>query len=198
MSNLRISRGTGQRRPTPRLNACRLSRRIRRSCPDPGRGRAGQAATRERLLPALGRPTENELPGALRCAFGELQAAMTRIVPVGNETRVRASVQKMSPADASGHAFTIVKLYLGSRAPRAGRAAEGGVAAPPKAPALPDRPPVRTSPSAAVHATAIKVIAPVDGIIVRGICARRLDILLAAHRSLGSFRPAASRRSRSS
>ena len=37
---------------------------------------------------------------------------MTRIAPVGNETRIRASVQKMSPAEASGHAFTIVKLYV--------------------------------------------------------------------------------------
>jgi hypothetical protein len=37
---------------------------------------------------------------------------MTRIAPVGNETRVRASVQKMSPDEAAGHAATIVRLYV--------------------------------------------------------------------------------------
>jgi hypothetical protein len=56
--------------------------------------------------------TEAELPPALRREFGELQAAMSRIAPVGNETRVRASVQKMSPDQAAGHAATIVKLYV--------------------------------------------------------------------------------------
>ena len=75
----------------------------------------GDGPVKQRLATAyseyLADLTENELPGALRCAFGELQAAMTRIAPVGKETRVRASVQKMSPAEASGHAFTIVKLY---------------------------------------------------------------------------------------
>jgi hypothetical protein len=53
-----------------------------------------------------------ELPDALRRDFGELQAAMSRIAPAGNETRIRASVQKMSPAEAASHAATIVKLYV--------------------------------------------------------------------------------------
>jgi hypothetical protein len=53
-----------------------------------------------------------ELPAALRREFGELQAAMSRVAPVGSETRVRASVQKMSPGEAAGHAATIVKLYV--------------------------------------------------------------------------------------
>lgn len=56
--------------------------------------------------------TDAELPAALRREFGELQAAMTRIAPVGSETRVRASVQKMSPDEAAAHAATIVKLYV--------------------------------------------------------------------------------------
>jgi len=56
--------------------------------------------------------TDTELPPALRRDFGELQAAMSRIAPVGSETRVRASVQKMSPDEAAGHAATIVKLYV--------------------------------------------------------------------------------------
>jgi hypothetical protein len=53
-----------------------------------------------------------DLPAALRREFGELQAAMNRMAPAGSETRVRASVQKMSPAEATGHAATIVKLYV--------------------------------------------------------------------------------------
>ena len=52
-----------------------------------------------------------ELPAALRGEFAELEAALTRVEPAGTETRVRASVQKMSPVEASGHAGTIVKLY---------------------------------------------------------------------------------------
>jgi hypothetical protein len=56
--------------------------------------------------------TDSELPGGLRRDFAALLAAMTRVTPVGNETRVRASVQKMSPAEAHEHAATIVKLYV--------------------------------------------------------------------------------------
>jgi hypothetical protein len=55
---------------------------------------------------------ETEFPAALRRDFGELQLALSRIAPVGNETRVRASVQKMSPDEAGNHAATIVKLYV--------------------------------------------------------------------------------------
>jgi hypothetical protein len=53
-----------------------------------------------------------DFPAGLRCEFAELQAAMTRVNPVGKETRVRASVQKMSPAEAAAHAARIVKLYV--------------------------------------------------------------------------------------
>jgi hypothetical protein len=53
-----------------------------------------------------------ELPTGLRRDFGDLQAAMSRIAPVGNESRVRASVQKMSPDQAATHAATIVRLYV--------------------------------------------------------------------------------------
>jgi len=55
---------------------------------------------------------DSEFPAALRRDFGELQAALNRIKPVGNETRVRASVQKMSPDEAASHAATIVKIYV--------------------------------------------------------------------------------------
>jgi hypothetical protein len=76
----------------------------------------GDGPVKQRLATAysshLADLTEAELPPALRREFGELQAAMNRVAPVGNETRVRASVQKMSPNDAAGHAATIVKLYV--------------------------------------------------------------------------------------
>ncbi|HZF30466.1 MAG TPA: hypothetical protein VE907_15220 [Gammaproteobacteria bacterium] len=53
-----------------------------------------------------------ELPAGVRREFSDLEAALSRIAPVGNETRVRANVQKMSPAEAGDHASTIVKLYV--------------------------------------------------------------------------------------
>jgi hypothetical protein len=53
-----------------------------------------------------------DLPAALRREFAELQSALTRIAPCGSETRVRASVQKMSAKEAAGHAATILKLYV--------------------------------------------------------------------------------------
>jgi hypothetical protein len=53
-----------------------------------------------------------DLPPAVRHEFGDLTAALTRIAPAGNETRVRANVQKMSPSEAGEHAITIVKLYV--------------------------------------------------------------------------------------
>lgn len=55
---------------------------------------------------------EAEFPPGLRREFADLQAAMTRIAPVGSESRVRASVQKMSPDEAASHAAAIVKLYV--------------------------------------------------------------------------------------
>jgi hypothetical protein len=54
---------------------------------------------------------EADLPPALREEFAGLQAAVSRVEPVGIESRVRASVQKMSASEAVGHAATIVKLY---------------------------------------------------------------------------------------
>ena len=55
---------------------------------------------------------EADLPPPLRREFAELQAAISRVAPAGHETRVRASVQKMSPHEASAHAATILRLYL--------------------------------------------------------------------------------------
>ena len=54
---------------------------------------------------------DGEFPIHLRREFTDLQAALNRIAPMGNETRVRASVQKMSVTEAGDHAGTIVRLY---------------------------------------------------------------------------------------
>jgi hypothetical protein len=76
----------------------------------------GDGPVKQRLAQAyashLADLSDGDLPGPLRREFAELQAAMTRIAPVGSESRVRASVQKMSAADAAGHAGTILKLYV--------------------------------------------------------------------------------------
>jgi hypothetical protein len=55
---------------------------------------------------------EADLPPPLRREFADLHTATSRVAPAGHETRVRASVQKMSASEASGHAATIVKLYV--------------------------------------------------------------------------------------
>jgi len=55
---------------------------------------------------------DTEFPVGLRREFTDLQSALHRIQPAGKETRVRASVQKMSPGEAGGYADTIVKLYV--------------------------------------------------------------------------------------
>ncbi|HEY9181900.1 MAG TPA: hypothetical protein VIQ99_01795, partial [Gammaproteobacteria bacterium] len=59
-----------------------------------------------------GEVADVDLPAGLRREFGDLQSALSRIAPVGTETRVRASVQKMSPEEAHQHAATIVRLYV--------------------------------------------------------------------------------------
>jgi hypothetical protein len=76
----------------------------------------GDGPIKQRLASAysdhLASVTENELPPASRLEFAELQAALTRVAPIGNEPLVRASVQKMSPEEASRHAATILKIYI--------------------------------------------------------------------------------------
>jgi hypothetical protein len=53
-----------------------------------------------------------ELPVGLRNSFSELQAALNRLKPVGNEDRVKANIRKMSAHEASDLANAIVRLYL--------------------------------------------------------------------------------------
>jgi hypothetical protein len=74
----------------------------------------GDGAIKQRLLHAfadhLADLDEAELPVGVRREFAELHAALNRINPVGNETRVHASVKKMSSSEAAHHAGTIVRL----------------------------------------------------------------------------------------
>lgn len=52
------------------------------------------------------------LPAGLRREFSDLESALSRIAPVGSESRVRANVQKMSASEAGQYATIIVKLYV--------------------------------------------------------------------------------------
>lgn len=76
----------------------------------------GDGPVKQRLATAYGQYlaelSEADLPAVLRREFGELQAVMTRVAPMGTESRTRASVQKMSADEAVGHAATILKLYV--------------------------------------------------------------------------------------
>jgi hypothetical protein len=76
----------------------------------------GDGPVKQRLATAfarhLGDLVDSEFPAGLRRDFADLQLAMNRIAPVGSESRVRASVQKMSPSEAATYAATIVKLYV--------------------------------------------------------------------------------------
>ena len=55
------------------------------------------------------RQVELQIPG--KSQLSELHAAMHSVAPAGRLSPVTASVQKMSPAEASGHARTILRLY---------------------------------------------------------------------------------------
>ncbi len=76
----------------------------------------GDGPVKQRLAGAysefLADLTAVDLPPALQRDFAALQEAMTRVAPAGSESRVRASVQKMSPKEAAGHAATVLKLYV--------------------------------------------------------------------------------------
>ena len=75
----------------------------------------GDGPVKQRLIRAFGDHLGDldgaDLPPALRPGFSELQAALSCRAPVGTESRVQASVHKMSAAEARDHAGTIVELY---------------------------------------------------------------------------------------
>lgn len=54
---------------------------------------------------------EEDPPISVKNSLSELHAVMHRVSPMGKETCVRATVQKMSPVEAAQHAETIVKIY---------------------------------------------------------------------------------------
>jgi len=55
---------------------------------------------------------EVEIPVSAGGALNELHEALHRVAPSGNETPVKASVQKMSTGEAAWHAGTILRLYV--------------------------------------------------------------------------------------
>jgi hypothetical protein len=75
----------------------------------------GEGPVKQRLAKAYSDHLEDlqglELPLTDNGTFAELHAALHRVAPVGKETCVKASVQKMSSSEAQGHAETIVRLY---------------------------------------------------------------------------------------
>lgn len=68
----------------------------------------------------LGRAFENhlvgldeaELPPGVRDEFARLHKALHQIKPVGPQSRVSATIQKMSTADAARHAVAIFSMHL--------------------------------------------------------------------------------------
>jgi hypothetical protein len=75
----------------------------------------GDGPVKQRLIRAfgeyLGDVGDADLPPALRQGFSELQTALSCRMPAGTESRVQATVQKMSAAEAGDHAGAIVQLY---------------------------------------------------------------------------------------
>ncbi len=75
----------------------------------------GDGPVKQRLVQAyaehLDGLRESDLPPSLRGAYAELDEAMHRSGPVGKESSIKITVQKMSFAEATGHAETIVGLY---------------------------------------------------------------------------------------
>lgn len=75
----------------------------------------GDGPVKQRLVDAyanhLADLKESELPADLREAFKALQEALARVQPAGRETRLKASVQKMSGSEAAEHAAAIARLH---------------------------------------------------------------------------------------
>ncbi len=70
---------------------------------------------KRRLVLAFGRHLDDllipDIPEPLRERFAALHAALHRAEPIGREGRLQVSVRKMSFAEATAHAETIVELY---------------------------------------------------------------------------------------
>lgn len=53
-----------------------------------------------------------DLPDSLKDGYADLHAAMHAQAPVGRQSSIATSVQKMSFKEAAGHAEAIVELYV--------------------------------------------------------------------------------------
>jgi len=75
----------------------------------------GEGPVKNRLRTAYLKHLEDlqhvDLPIPGKSDFGELHSALHKAAPVGKSDCVKASVQKMSPAEARWHAQTIVRIY---------------------------------------------------------------------------------------
>lgn len=76
---------------------------------------AGDGHVKQRLLLAytdnLDTLPDGEVPDSIRSRFAMLREAMHAARPLGNESPMVASVRKMSAADASSHAASIVAMF---------------------------------------------------------------------------------------
>jgi hypothetical protein len=76
---------------------------------------AGHGHIKDRLVAAfednLKAIEVDELPGSMRHSFSELRHLMMRVEPLNGEGPIRASVRKMSIADADQCARLMVELY---------------------------------------------------------------------------------------
>lgn len=74
-----------------------------------------EGSVKQRLTRAYSEHLEGlqvkDLPQSVAGRYQDLDAALQRAKPFGNETRARASVRKMSAAEAARHAEAIVSMY---------------------------------------------------------------------------------------
>ena len=75
----------------------------------------GDGPVKQRLVQAYAQHLDDlrdgDMPGPLKGDYAALDAAMHRSPPIGKESSIKITVQKMSFAEASAHAESIVKLY---------------------------------------------------------------------------------------
>jgi len=80
------------------------------------RALVSDGSLKQRLIRAygdhLGEIDQGDLPVVIRRDFAELNEALQRRTPVGTESRIQATVQKMSASEAGSHAGKIVQLYV--------------------------------------------------------------------------------------
>ena len=74
-----------------------------------------EGAVKQRLRSAfenhLAELEDTDLPTSVRASFGRLNEALHAVGPMGRQTCLHATVQKMSSAEASGYAELIVSIY---------------------------------------------------------------------------------------